>query len=70
MNKRIIIRIRYLHPLAKRPIPLGRESVFGSHLPRVYALTMCMLFVSTGGPISSLTPRYSNISSDPWQIKG
>lgn len=57
----------YWHPLAERPIPLGRESVFGSHLPRVYALTMCMLFVSMGNSISSLTPRYSNISSNPWQ---
>ena len=69
MNKRIIIRIRYLHPLAKRPISLGRESVFGSHLPRAYALTTCMLRVLRENVIRISITRYSNISSDPWQIK-
>ena len=64
----IMNRILCLYPLAKHPIPLGRESLFGRSLPRVYALTTYALNIMKDRGIRAAIPRYSNISSDPWQL--
>ena len=55
------------HPLTKRPIPLGRESVHGRSLPRVYALIVCVLHVYRNRSRASWYLPYSNFSFDPWQ---
>ena len=54
-------------PLAKQWAPLGREVCSVQILPRVYTLATCMLCVLTTGDTCPSIPRYSNISSDPWQ---
>ena len=57
-------------PPGKASHPLGRESVFGRSLPRVYALTVCALHIMKDRGIRASSLCYSNISSDPWQIGG
>ena len=53
-------------PLAKHPIPLGREIRYAQMLPRVYALTMWMLRRVAKSIVGPSNLCYSNISSDPW----
>ena len=55
------------HPLTKRPIPLGGESVHGCPLPRVYALIVCVLHAYRNRSRASWYLPYSNFSFDPWQ---
>ena len=56
----------FVPPLAKRPIPLGRESVHGCPLPRVYALIVCVLYILRNRARAFWNLPYSNFSFDPW----
>ena len=58
--------LRRPSPLAKHPIPLGREIRYAQMMPRVYAVTMWMLRRVAKSIVGPSNLCYSNISSDPW----